>query len=179
MSTTLITKVSSIPYPYASQKSPRVHNLSPTHLTIVEFLSPPGYLCSCRVSSFPALYPPLLQATPSYLPPSVPAGTAPTRVPCDRPVSPLPWASAALLPSSSTGGPTLPPVVIVHRKSPLYIMSPFKVPRVLPPRHPRFNVLTHHNSPIRTLLRTTSSCPHFLTLDNVWNLPEWGPGVTG
>ena len=125
MSTTLITKVSSIPYPYASQKSPRVHNLSPTHLTIVEFLSPPGYLCSCRVSSFPALYPPLLQATPSYLPPSVPAGTAPTRVPCDRPVSPLPWASAALLPSSSTGGPTLPPVVIVHRKSPLYIMSQF------------------------------------------------------
>ena len=128
MSTTLITKVSSIPYPYASQKSPRVHNLSPTHLTIVEFLSPPGYPCSCRVSSFPALYPPLLQATPSYLPPSVPAGTAPTRVPCDRPVSPLPWASAALLPSSSTGGPTLPPVVIVHRKSPLDIMSPSLAP---------------------------------------------------
>ena len=123
MSTTLITKVSSIPYPYASQKSPRVHNLSPTHLTIVEFLSPPGYPCSCRVSSFPALYPPLLQATPSYLPPSVPAGTAPTRVPCDRPVSPLPWASAALLPSSSTGGPTLPPVVIVHRKSPLDVRT--------------------------------------------------------
>ena len=140
MSTTLITKVSSIPYPYASQKSPRVHNLSPTHLTIVEFLSPPGYLCSCRVSSHPALYLPhpsppppscsiiLLQATPSYLPPSVPAGTAPTRVPCDRPVSPLPWASAALLPSSSTGGPTLPPVVIVHRKSPLDILSPSLAP---------------------------------------------------
>ena len=178
MSTTLITKVSSIPYPYASQKSPRVHNLSPTHLTIVEFLSPPGYLCSCRVSSFPALYPPLLQATPSYLPPSVPAGTAPTRVPCDRPVSPLPWASAALLPSSSTLRRSNAPTRS-HRAPQIAARHLVTVPRALPLRHPRFKVLTPRTSPIRMPLRTTSSCPHFLTLEDVWKILEWGPGVVG
>ena len=160
MPTTLITEGILRSLSIRFLKSPRVHNLSFTHLTIIKLLNPPGPPCSCHgapVSSKPALRPRWDRPNSHAMrPPRIPT-------PLDACL-----ARALELNRRST-------LTRRHRAPHMAARYHVTVPCVLPPRHPRFNVRTH----IIPLVVSCPEPPPPARISDTWERVEhskMGPG---